>query len=165
MGVLRAAKAGIPRPNRLARGAFTGSPTAGEVSRRPSELACNELRVAGLLRGVRRGDRVGRSHECNYPQGLDEVRVLTFARIGAQATSKAIDAAVRDVLKDAGHAHRHAMYGSALGGKPGFVVDDERDGREIDRSGSGRACFHILIGHFRIVDDGSDTLLSRSDVM
>jgi iron complex transport system substrate-binding protein len=44
---------------------------------------------------------VGRSHECDYPAGLEDVPVLTSARIGPLASSGAIDAAVRDVLKDA----------------------------------------------------------------
>jgi iron complex transport system substrate-binding protein len=44
---------------------------------------------------------VGRSHECDFPGGLDAVPVLTSARIGPLPTSRAIDAAVRDVLKDA----------------------------------------------------------------
>jgi iron complex transport system substrate-binding protein len=48
-----------------------------------------------------RAELVGRSHECDYPAGIDRVPVLTSARIGPLPTSRAIDAAVRDVLKDA----------------------------------------------------------------
>lgn len=44
---------------------------------------------------------VGRSHECDFPPGLEHLPVLTSARIGALPSSKAIDAAVRDVLRDA----------------------------------------------------------------
>src|SRR3954469_18376258 len=44
---------------------------------------------------------VGRSHECDFPPGVDELPVLTSARVGPLPSSKAIDAAVRDVLRDA----------------------------------------------------------------
>ena len=44
---------------------------------------------------------VGRSHECDFPAGLQHLPVLTSARIGALPSSKAIDAAVRDALRDA----------------------------------------------------------------
>lgn len=44
---------------------------------------------------------VGRSHECDFPPGLEEVPVLTSARIGPLPSSQAIDRAVRDVLEDA----------------------------------------------------------------
>jgi iron complex transport system substrate-binding protein len=47
------------------------------------------------------GDLVGRSHECDYPHGVEALPVLTSARVGPLPSSKAIDAAVRDVLKDA----------------------------------------------------------------
>ncbi len=46
-------------------------------------------------------DLVGRSHECDFPPGLDALPVLTSARIGPLPSSRAIDAAVRDVLKAA----------------------------------------------------------------
>lgn len=48
-----------------------------------------------------RDQLVGRSHECDYPPGVEDVPVLTSARIGPLPSSKTIDAAVRDVLKDA----------------------------------------------------------------
>jgi iron complex transport system substrate-binding protein len=44
---------------------------------------------------------VGRSHECDYPPGLEHVPILTSSRIGALPSSRAIDAAVRDIVKDA----------------------------------------------------------------
>ena len=44
---------------------------------------------------------VGRSHECDFPGGLGRVAVLTSARVGPLPSSRAIDAAVRDVLRDA----------------------------------------------------------------
>jgi iron complex transport system substrate-binding protein len=44
---------------------------------------------------------VGRSHECDCPPGVDVLPVLTSARVGPLPTSRAIDTAVRDVLKDA----------------------------------------------------------------
>jgi iron complex transport system substrate-binding protein len=44
---------------------------------------------------------VGRSHECDFPEGFGDVPVLTKARIGPLRSSRAIDAAVRDVLQDA----------------------------------------------------------------
>ena len=44
---------------------------------------------------------VGRSHECDFPLGVEELPVLTSARVGPLPSSKAIDSAVRDVLRDA----------------------------------------------------------------
>jgi iron complex transport system substrate-binding protein len=48
-----------------------------------------------------REELVGRSHECDYPPGVEGVPVLTSARIGPLSTSAEIDSTVRDVLKDA----------------------------------------------------------------
>ena len=48
-----------------------------------------------------RAELVGRSHECDFPAGLDDVPVLTSARIETSDSSRAIDAAVRRVLTDA----------------------------------------------------------------
>jgi len=48
-----------------------------------------------------RADLVGRSHECDFPPGVEEVPVLTSARIGPLPSSRAIDSAVRDALRDA----------------------------------------------------------------
>lgn len=48
-----------------------------------------------------RDELVGRSHECDHPPGVEDVPVLTSARIGPLATSRAIDTAIREVLKDA----------------------------------------------------------------
>jgi iron complex transport system substrate-binding protein len=48
-----------------------------------------------------RAELVGRSHECDFPPGVEEVPVLTSSRIGPLPSSRAIDASVRDVLRDA----------------------------------------------------------------
>jgi iron complex transport system substrate-binding protein len=40
-------------------------------------------------------------HECDYPAGVEVLPILTSATIGPLPTSKGIDSAVRDVLKDA----------------------------------------------------------------
>lgn len=48
-----------------------------------------------------RGQLVGRSHECDFPGGLDEVPVLTRPRAELPAASGAIDRAVRATLEDA----------------------------------------------------------------
>ncbi len=48
-----------------------------------------------------RAELVGRSHECDFPLGIEAVPVLTSARIGSLPSSGAIDAAVREVLRDA----------------------------------------------------------------
>jgi len=67
------------------------------------------VRIASLLPsateivcalGARAG-LVGRSHECDFPAGIEEVPVLTSARIEPLPSSKAIDRAVRDILADA----------------------------------------------------------------
>ncbi len=44
---------------------------------------------------------VGRSHECDFPPGIEGVPVLTSARIGPIVASKAIDTAIREVLENA----------------------------------------------------------------
>ena len=67
------------------------------------------MRIASLLPSATeivcalgaREELVGRSHECDYPPGIEAVAVLTRARVGPLPTSKGIDTAVRDVLKDA----------------------------------------------------------------
>jgi len=67
------------------------------------------VRIASLLPSATevvcalgaRAELVGRSHECDFPPGLDDVPVLTSARIGPLPSSKAIDASVRSVLRDA----------------------------------------------------------------
>jgi iron complex transport system substrate-binding protein len=48
-----------------------------------------------------RDGMVGRSHECDYPAGIDALPVLTSARIGPIVASKAIDTAIREVLRNA----------------------------------------------------------------
>jgi iron complex transport system substrate-binding protein len=48
-----------------------------------------------------RAELVGRSHECDFPPGLEQVPVLTSSRVGPLPSSRAIDASVRDVLEDA----------------------------------------------------------------
>jgi iron complex transport system substrate-binding protein len=67
------------------------------------------MRIASLLPsateivcalGARR-DLVGRSHECDFPPGVEDVPVLTSARIEPLPSSRAIDQAVRSVLADA----------------------------------------------------------------
>ncbi|HYZ89505.1 MAG TPA: ABC transporter substrate-binding protein [Myxococcales bacterium] len=67
------------------------------------------MRIASLLPSATemvcalgaRAQLVGRSHECDFPEGIEEVPVLTSARIGALPSSEAIDRAVREVLADA----------------------------------------------------------------
>jgi iron complex transport system substrate-binding protein len=67
------------------------------------------VRIASLLPSATeivcalgaRAELVGRSHECDFPPGVEDVPVLTSARIGPLPSSRAIDASVRNVLKDA----------------------------------------------------------------
>jgi len=67
------------------------------------------VRIASLLPSATeivcalgaRAELVGRSHECDFPPGLEDVAVLTSARVGPLSSSKAIDASVRSVLRDA----------------------------------------------------------------
>jgi len=44
---------------------------------------------------------VGRSHECDYPPGVEDVPTLTASRLDTQRSSRAIDAAARVALEDA----------------------------------------------------------------
>ena len=67
------------------------------------------MRIAALLPSATemvcalgvRADLVARSHECDFPPGVEELPVLTSARIGPLPSSRAIDSAVRDALRDA----------------------------------------------------------------
>ena len=67
------------------------------------------MRIASLLPSATeivcalgaRAELVGRSHECDFPDGIDDVPVLTSARIETSDSSRAIDTAVRSVLTDA----------------------------------------------------------------
>lgn len=78
------------------------------ASNRPS-LRTIAVRIVSLLPSATEivcalgaGDQlVGRSHECDHPAGVEKLPVLTSARVGPLPSSKAIDAAVRDALKDA----------------------------------------------------------------
>ena len=47
------------------------------------------------------GRLVGRSHECDYPSGVESLPVCTRPRIDLGGSSAAIDASVRDAVKDA----------------------------------------------------------------
>ncbi|HEY4770183.1 MAG TPA: cobalamin-binding protein [Myxococcales bacterium] len=67
------------------------------------------VRIASLLPSATeivcalgsRAQLVGRSHECDFPEDIEDLPVLTSARIQPLASSQAIDRAVRDVLRDA----------------------------------------------------------------
>jgi len=67
------------------------------------------VRIASLLPSATeivcalgaRADLVGRSHECDFPPDVRHLPVLTSARVGPLPSSKAIDRAVREVLRDA----------------------------------------------------------------
>src|SRR6185436_4898899 len=67
------------------------------------------MRIASLLPSATeivcalggRDQLVGISHECDYPPGLDDICVLTRARIAPGLTSRGIDEAVRRVLEQA----------------------------------------------------------------
>ena len=47
------------------------------------------------------GRLVGRSHECDFPPGLEDLPICTRPRLDLAGTSADIDAKVRDALKDA----------------------------------------------------------------
>src|SRR5205085_10389234 len=82
-------------------------PSPGAVPRRCAIFRA--VRIASLLPSATeivcalgcRTDLVGRSHECDFPPGVEELPILTSARIGPLPSSRAIDRAVRDVLKEA----------------------------------------------------------------
>ena len=67
------------------------------------------MRIASLLPSATeivctlggRSELVGRSHECDFPPDVGQVPVLTSARVGPLPSSRAIDRAVRQVLRDA----------------------------------------------------------------
>ena len=67
------------------------------------------MRIASLLPSATeilcalgaRAELVGRSHECDFPPGLEDVPALTSARVGPLPSSRAIDASVRSLLRDA----------------------------------------------------------------
>src|SRR6185436_8483891 len=67
------------------------------------------LRIASLLPSATeivcalgaRAELVGRSHECDYPLGVETAPVLTSSRVMHSPSSAAIDRAVRDLVRDA----------------------------------------------------------------
>jgi iron complex transport system substrate-binding protein len=67
------------------------------------------MRIASLLPSATeivctlgaRAELVGRSHECDFPPDVEAAVVLTSARVGPLPSSRAIDRAVREVLRDA----------------------------------------------------------------
>jgi iron complex transport system substrate-binding protein len=67
------------------------------------------MRIASLLPSATeivcalgaKSELVGISHECDFPEDIRDRPVLTSARIAVSGSSKAIDAAVRDVVRDA----------------------------------------------------------------
>ncbi|WP_437657896.1 ABC transporter substrate-binding protein [Sorangium sp. So ce1182] len=67
------------------------------------------MRIASLLPSATeivcalgaQGELVGISHECDFPEGLGGLPVLTRPRLRPARSSREIDAAVRDVLRDA----------------------------------------------------------------
>jgi iron complex transport system substrate-binding protein len=67
------------------------------------------MRIASLLPSATeivcavggRAELVGRSHECDYPPGIEAVPVLTRTRLGPIDGSRAIDTAIREVLREA----------------------------------------------------------------
>src|SRR5260370_1628937 len=73
------------------------------VSVRIASLLPSATEIVCAL-GARAG-LVGRSHECDFPARIEEVPLLTSARIAPLPSSKAIDPAVRHIL-----AHALAIY-------------------------------------------------------
>ncbi|WP_437286550.1 ABC transporter substrate-binding protein [Sorangium sp. So ce406] len=67
------------------------------------------MRIASLLPSATeivcalgaKGELVGISHECDFPEGLEGLPVLTRPRLRPARSSREIDTAVRDVLRDA----------------------------------------------------------------
>jgi iron complex transport system substrate-binding protein len=90
------------------------------------------MRIASLLPSATeivcalgaREELVGRSHECDYPPGIEEVPVLTSARIGPIRTSRGIDTAVRDVLRDALAVYEIDIEGLRKAGPDVIVTQD-----------------------------------------
>jgi iron complex transport system substrate-binding protein len=90
------------------------------------------VRIASLLPSATeivcalgaRTELVGRSHECDFPPGVEDVPVLTSARIGPLPSSRAIDAAVRDVLRDALAIYQIDLEGLRKAGADLIVTQD-----------------------------------------
>src|SRR5262249_46040360 len=80
-----------------------------EISATAAYLVLSSMRIASLLPSPTeivcalgaRDELVGVSHECDFPEGLGALPVLTRARLRPVRTSKAIDREVRALLADA----------------------------------------------------------------
>ncbi len=103
-----------------------------DVGACPRKVIPRALRIASLLPSATeivcalgaREELVGRSHECDYPPGIEKVAVLTSARIGPILTSKGIDTAVRDVLRDALAVYEIDIEGLRKAGPDVIVTQD-----------------------------------------
>jgi iron complex transport system substrate-binding protein len=99
------------------------------------------MRIASLLPSATeivcavggREELVGRSHECDYPPGIEAVPVLTSARIGPVVASKAIDEAIREVLKEALAVYEIDMEGLRQAAPDVIVTQDLCDVCAVSR--------------------------------
>ncbi|MYF78637.1 MAG: cobalamin-binding protein, partial [Chloroflexi bacterium] len=78
-----------------------------------------ELRILSLLASATeivcalgfRDQLVGRSHECDYPKGIEKLPSTTVPKIDVGASSREIDDQIKSVLRDADPIDALGVYG------------------------------------------------------
>jgi iron complex transport system substrate-binding protein len=95
---------------------------------------------------------VGRSHECDYPPGIEKVPVLTRARIGPLAGSKEIDTAIREVLKDALAVYEIDVEGLRTAAPDVIVTQDLCDVCAVSLDDVRAAVARLAEKHVRIAN-------------
>src|SRR5215510_10559785 len=79
------------------------------MTHEPADSPSVALRIVSLLPSATElvcalgaeGSLVGISHECDFPERIRSLPVITRSRIDVGGSSRAIDAAVREVIRDA----------------------------------------------------------------
>ena len=83
---------------------------------------------------------VGISHECDYPNSISNLPVLTRAKLSSKGTSTKINQNLTDADFD---PERIAEKRSLLNKKPGLKADDDKRQQQKQSLNSQKLFFHI----------------------